>query len=297
MVRPITPSRALYLALQIRALRWFRFSSVLLLVVVVSNLAVSMAVNAAPKMDLNPFWDSSVESNQSQIEHSSWQDFLTAYVQNDSSKSVNLVAYSLVSDEDLLALNQYISALKSIDPRQYSRLEQKAYWINLYNALTVNLILKNYPVSSITKIHQRFFSFGPWDDEIISIMGQPLSLNDIEHRILRPIYRDPKIHYAVNCASISCPNLAPQAYTRFNLEGLLESGEKEYINHARGVTFEGEQLLVSSIYKWYQEDFGANEREVIEYFSQHAAAELKAKLTVYRSDIEYRYDWSLNETK
>ena len=284
---------ALYRTLQIRVRRLPYFTSVLLLF----SLMVSMTVSAAPKMDLDPFWDSSVESNQSQFDHSNWQHFLTTYVQNDPSSSVNLVAYSLVTDEDFRALGQYIAALKSIDPRQYNRLEQKAYWVNLYNALTVNLILENYPVSSITKIHQGFFSFGPWDDELISIVGRSLSLNDIEHRILRPIYRDPKIHYAVNCGSISCPNLALHAYTASNIEALLLNGEAEYINHARGVTFDGEQLLVSSIYKWYQEDFGVNEREVIEYFSRHAAAKLKTKLTAYRNNLEYRYDWSLNEKK
>lgn len=99
-------------------------------------------------------------------------------------------------------LKRYIQQMASLDPRDYKKQEQFAYWVNLYNALTVQLVLDNYPTSSIKKLGKGFFSFGPWDDDIIRVAGKKLTLNDIEHRILRPIWRDKRIHYVVNCASL-----------------------------------------------------------------------------------------------
>ena len=105
-------------------------------------------------------------------------------------------------------------------------------------------------MKSITKLGKGFFSFGPWDDKTLTINNKELSLNDIEHRILRPIYNDARIHYAVNCASYSCPNLAAQAYTVENMDQLLDKGAEHYINHPRGVSIKNNKLTLSSIYSW-----------------------------------------------
>ena len=109
------------------------------------------------------------------------------------------------------------------------------------------MILEHYPVESITKISFSFFSFGPWDEELLTIEGEELSLNDIEHRILRPIWQDPIIHYALNCASMGCPNLQPLAFTAKNTDSLLETGASEYINHPRGAKKEDKKLWLSKI--------------------------------------------------
>ena len=189
--------------------------------------------------------------------------------------------------------------LQQLDPRSYNSQEQQAYWINLYNALTVDLILKNYPTSSITKLGDKFFSFGPWDDVVANINGKKLTLNDIEHKILRPIWQDPRVHYAVNCASYSCPNLSKTAYTGDNLELQLEQGAKHYINHPRGVMIEDGDLIISKIYKWYAEDFGNNEKALIEHLQKYAAPTLKQQLNqflVEQGDIDYEYDWRLNQS-
>lgn len=170
-----------------------------------------------------------------------------------------------------------------------------AYWINLYNAATVELILDHYPVRSITRIKSGLFSFGPWDRKLLKVDGHKLSLNDIEHRILRPLFKDPRIHYAVNCASLGCPDLAPRAYTAENLEQMLEDGARRYVNHPRGVSIEDGELIVSSIYVWFRADFGGTDAAVVEHLRRYAATELKAGLMRHSDIDDDRYDWALND--
>ena len=192
-------------------------------------------------------------------------------------------------------LNQYINDIQALNPKQYNHQQQKSYWINLYNSATVKLILDSYPVQSITKIGRGFFSFGPWDDKILNIQGQALSLNDIEHGILRPIWRDNRIHYAVNCASLGCPNLQAQAFTAANTGQMLDQAAKDYINHARGVNIKNNQLILSSIYDWYRQDFGVTDSELIDHLQKYTNAVLRQQLVQYRGDIAYDYDWRLND--
>jgi hypothetical protein len=250
---------------------------------------------AAPANKLLIFWVTSNETNTATIDHTPWQSILDRYLINNHPSGINRFDYGAVSATDRKILQDYLTNMQQLDPRTYKRSEQKAYWINLYNALTVELILESYPVVSITKLGESFFSFGPWDDKIATIQAKTLSLNNIEHGILRPIFRDNRIHYAVNCASISCPNLAKKAYTAKNADQLLEQGAKEYINHPRGVTFEKGTLKVSSIYHWYKVDFGNNDSSLINHLIKYANPELSQKLLQYKNDIEHDYDWALNK--
>jgi hypothetical protein len=254
---------------------------------------------ANEESETQAFWATSNESNTQRINHMPWQAFLDKYIQ-PSESNINLIAYKKVSQDDHQTLKSYLSELSKVTPSEYSRSVQMAYWINLYNAATVDLILDNYPVKSITKLGDSFFSFGPWDDPIITIDGKTLTLNTIEHKILRPIWQDPRIHYAVNCASYSCPNLATLAYTADNLENLLNQGASDYINHPRGVRFEEDELILSKIYSWYQEDFGDNENDVISHLQHYAKPALEKQLrqlVTDSGDIDYEYDWRLNELK
>ena len=189
---------------------------------------------AAPKAELQPYWDRSDAANPAAIDHSPWQGLLDGYLDTRHPSGVHRFAYGAVRSADRAVLRAYLATLQALDPRRYPRPEQEAYWINLYNALTVDLVLAHYPVKSIREIGGGWWVRGPWDDAIAKVAGRALSLNDIEHGVLRPIWRDPRIHYAVNCASIGCPNLAGRAYTRENLEGLLEEGARAYVNHPRG---------------------------------------------------------------
>ena len=259
-------------------------------------LSLPVVVLAAPESILDSYWNVFDDKNKKSINHEQWQTLLDTYlVQNDSLKQ-NLFSYKKVSSQDKDLLKNYLNFLKSLDPKIYSLPEQKAYWLNLYNALTVNLILESYPVASITDIKQRFYHFGPWDDKIVDVKGKQLSLNDIEHRILRPIWKDPRIHYGVNCASIGCPNLLLKVFTGKNVDALLKQAAVDFINHDRGVLFEEEQLSLSKLYSWYQVDFGEGEEGVIKHLMKYAKPKLKIKLKNYQGSILYEYDWRLNDS-
>ena len=260
-------------------------------------LSIVATANAGlvPESELWPIWDASDDANDRTIDHAPWQRLLDQYLDADHPSGVNRFDYAGVSPDDKSALDAYIEALQSIDPRQFRRAEQQAYWINLYNAATVALIIDNYPVKSIRKIYGGLFGLGPWNEKLLDIAGESLSLNDIEHRILRPIWDDPRVHYAVNCASIGCPNLAARAYTADNTDSLLDAGARAYVNHPRGASFDRERLRVSSIYDWYQVDFGDSEAGVIEHLMRYAAPELAGRLGSYRGKLRYGYDWDLNQ--
>jgi len=240
-------------------------------------------------------WNQSDENNPASIDHGAWQELLKRYLSTNHPSGVNRVRYKNFSAADKQALKSYLSELQSIDPRQYNRAEQMAYWINLYNALTVDLILDNYPVKSIKKTGKKLFSFGPWDDQLAQIEGNDLTLNDIEHKILRPIWKDRRIHYAVNCASYGCPNLSATAFTVKNTESLLEQGATDYINHPRGVSLHDGDLKVSSIYHWYSEDFGGDNTKLLLHLKRYAKPELKQALETFDGSIDHAYDWSLND--
>ena len=227
------------------------------------------------------------------IDHARWDRFLKKYI--ETRNGINFMAYSKVSTGDALDLRQYIESLGRIEVSKLARQEQFAYWVNLYNALTVQVILDHYPVNSIMDISYDLLSRGPWAEPLVAIEGFELSLDDIEHQILRPVFRDNRIHYAVNCASVSCPNLQPEAFTRDNVELLLDRGAEQYVNHPRGVNVVNTEIVLSSIYDWYASDFGDSESEILSHLEQYADADLRLKLVGKRKISEYVYDWSLNE--
>ncbi len=240
-------------------------------------------------------WDYSNQASNQVIDHTLWQSLLNTYLDQSDPSAVNLFNYAAVNKKDREQLDRYLSNLEKVDPSQLSRAEQKAYWINFYNALTIKVVLEEYPVDSIKKVGS-FFNLGPWDNALVKVNQRELSLNDIEHGILRPIFQDPRIHYAVNCASYSCPNLLDTAFTAANTESLLETAAKDYINHPRGVSLQGQTLRLSSIFDWYAEDFGDNEQDLLAHLRRYARPELSTQLKGFKGDIDYHYDWSLNDT-
>ena len=193
---------------------------------------------------------------------------------------------------------QFLARLQALPISTYNRQEQQAYWVNLYNALTVSVVLEHYPVASMRAIHLAgLFRAGPWSAKLTTIEGEKVSLDDIEHRILRPIWRDNRLHYALNCASLGCPNLAPVAYTTATMERLLDQGAWGYVNHPRGATFKGGTLSVSSIYVWFQEDFGGDDAGVIQHLLRYAGEQLATQLRAYNGKVKHNYDWGLNTPK
>ena len=266
-------------------------------------VAMLVAVAAhAQSAKLIPAWDASDENSVARIDHGAWQDILNDYLHVHDS-GVNRFDYGALKAHagDFAKLASYLASLQSLDPRDYSRAEQKAYWINFYNALTVQVVADAYPVKSIKDISESLLGRlggifgGPWDDVHAKVAGRDLTLNNIEHGILRPIWRDNRIHYAVNCASYGCPNLCPTAFTADNAEELLEAGARAYVNHPRGVEFmDDDFIIISSIYSWYAADFGGTEKSVIEHLVKYADKALAARLRKFVGSIDYEYDWSLN---
>ena len=268
------------------------------------NLALSLLATAIlvtscapPQPERISEWDVSDESNLEPLDHGSWQDILDTYVDPDP-RGVNVLDYAALaaSSDDTAKLAGYVRYLEGTDPREYRRAEQMAYWINFYNARTVKMVLDSYPVDTIREIHQGDAPMtGPWKDVCANIAGRDLTLDQIEHDILRPIWRDKRIHYAVNCAAYSCPQLMDTAFTAANTESLLEAGARAYVNSSRGVdVVDDEFVVLSSIYKWYPEDFGDTEESVIDHLTQYAEGDLAAILKGFEGTIDYDYDWKLN---
>ena len=248
----------------------------------------------APKADLWPRWRAHDATSRIVIDHTEWNRFLKAYIKRGAD-GINRVAYGRVTEADKKALNDYLSRLRSIPIGRFNRAEQLAYWINLYNALTVRLVLAYFPVDSIKDIDISSGLFGgPWDRKLLDVDGAPMSLNDIEHRILRPIWRDSRIHYAVNCAAIGCPNLLPRAFTGKNAETLLDYAAQAYINHPRGARIEDGRLIVSKIYAWFADDFGGSDETVIVHLRALAEPPLAKALEGRTTIDDYEYDWGLN---
>ena len=250
----------------------------------------------APKAELWPRWQAHDAKSVAVIGHQAWDALLKRYIR-PGPDAVNLFSYKAVTKIDKLKLDSYVAALKKTSIDKYNRQEQRAYWINLYNALTVKVVLDHYPVKSIRDIDisPGFLAKGPWDKKLITVEGEPLSLNDIEHRILRPIWQDNRIHYAVNCASIGCPNLQSKAYTGANAEGLLALGAQQYINSPRGVSVKDGSVTISKIFNWYQPDFGETEKGVLSHLTKYAAPALQKKLKGVEEVSGFAYDWRLNE--
>ena len=258
-------------------------------------LALAAPLQAAPKADLWPLWEKHNAANRLHIDHGAWSEFLQRNVITKHPSGINRLPYGRVTDLDKRILDAYIAQQQALPISNYNRKEQKAYWINLYNALTVQVVLEHYPVKSIRDIDlsSGLFSRGPWDAKLVKVEGTELSLNDIEHRILRPIWHDPRVHYALNCASLGCPNLQPVAFTVFNMDGLLDDAARAYVNSPRGAHFEGDRLIVSSIYAWYQEDFGGPQG-VLKHLRHYAKGPLALRLANWHKGFDDAYDWRLN---
>jgi len=250
-----------------------------------------------PKPDPWPRWETQNPADTRTIDHGAWDAFLGKYLDGKHPSGINRMNYKAVSPEDRKSLEDYLGRLQAIPISGYNRAEQNAYWINLYNGETVKVILDHYPVASIrkVKIPPGLFTIGPWDGKIMTVEGEKLSLNDVEHRILRPILKDPRIHYAVNCASLGCPNLAGAAYTGQNTDRMLTQLAGDYVNHPRGASFKFNKLKVSSIYVWFQEDFGGSTAGVLKHLRQYARADLAKQLQDYDGGLEHDYDWNLNQ--
>lgn len=234
-------------------------------------------------------------SGSGSMGHKAYDAILKRHVKPDNA-GYNRIDYKALKGSAHGALKAYLGDLQAAAPSRFSRAAAHAYWINLYNAATLDVVLDHYPVSSIKKINLGgggLFGSGPWSKELLKVEGMELSLDDVEHRIVRPLFRDPLSHYALNCASYSCPNLATTAFNHSNLNALMAENAIHYVNHKRGVDVARGSITASKIYSWYAGDFGGRSK-LKSHWSQFAEPELSRAIKGARIG-RFRYDWSLND--
>ena len=220
------------------------------------------------------------------VDHSIYAELLNNYVKG------GVVDYQGFKNEET-TLDQYLQVLEETDSSKLSRKEQFAFYINAYNAWTIKLILSGYPgVKSIKELGSIFKS--PWKKKLARIDGEMVTLDHIEHGILRPKYKDPRVHFAINCASKGCPPLRSEPYRGDVLDQQLDEMARAFINDPRRNRLEGKRLHVSPIFKWFKEDFND---DIVGFFQEYAQGDLKKKLDSSHKEIKVKYlsyDWSLN---
>ena len=224
--------------------------------------------------------------------HDAWTSLLQTYVR-PGADGVNRVDYAALkaSPADRAALDAYIAGFADMDLSGDSPAEFAA-WANLYNAVTVRYIVEKYPLGSI---RDGYLFGGPWKKITVAADGRVVSLDEIEHRILRPRFHDPRVHYAINCASYSCPNLPLKAWEAGTLDAGLDAAARDYINSPRGVTVIDRGLVLSGIYDWFRTDFGGSKQAVIDHLLRYADPDLAAAIRANPTIRGYEYDWSLND--
>ena len=236
------------------------------------------------------FWGifSRVEKTAAAAEdHVIWAELLNKYVKPGG------VDYAGFKSEEE-KLDRYLKVLEHTDSKTLSRDEQFAYYINAYNAWTIKLILSAYPgIKSIKDLGT--FLKSPWEKKFVRIDGDELTLDDIEHHILRPRFKDPRVHFAINCSAASCPPMSSQPYWGSSLDLQLDQATRSFINDPNSYRLEGNAFYVSRIFKWFAEDFN---HDVVGFYLKYARDDLKKKLTAKKDALELKYlhyDWSLND--
>ncbi|MEM6441569.1 MAG: DUF547 domain-containing protein [Pseudomonadota bacterium] len=249
-----------------------------------------------PSAVTDPGWLAFSAGSPKRVDHEAWDRFLAAYRSVDGD-GVARIDYAGVSPEDHAALKTYIAALGGEDVAALDRPEQLAFWINLYNAVTVDVVLDAYPVRSIRNIGPSPLPTGPWNAPRTQVGGKALSLNDIEHAIVRPIWQDARVHYAFNCAAVGCPNLAETAYRGETIDAQLDRNARAFVNDPRGFREEDGAIAASKIYAWFKEDFGGSDAGVLSHARRYAEPALAERLAVFERVGRYDYDWRLNDAE
>ena len=256
-------------------------------------LGAALAQDRAPAFER---WQRHDEGSAMQVDHQAWEAFLLNYLRAGPD-GVHRIAYGEVGDRDRRALAAYVDGLADVEIAAYRRPEQMAYWINLYNALMVKMVLDHYPIASIRKIGRQRAGpqTGPWKRPLVVIDGVPLSLDDIEKRVLKPIWNDPRIHYAITCPAVGCPNLQPVPFSGSQLDRQLSEAAMAYVNDPRCIAIENGELHVSSLYRWNLQAFGGSERAVIQHLMAYAEPDLAMRLQSFDRLHGDRFDWRLND--
>ncbi len=265
-------------------MRTFKISLLLASIILWAGFA-NYAV-AGIKANYWPIWDKSDETTQRIIDHGQFDHVLENYVLPNHQSGINRFRYGDIKRADRKKLDCYIKKLSRLDPTEYSRREQKAYWLNLYNALTIREVLRLYPIDAM-------LSTDFTDRQLVSVNSSKLSLNDIQNRILRPLWKDRKVLFGLSCATLGCPNIQDRAFTGSNSKSMLRKSTREFINHPRGLVVHKKQLQASKLFDWYADDFGSD-KNMIKFLAHYADDRKALYLLGFDGDINYAFDTRLN---
>ncbi|TWU24297.1 hypothetical protein Pla52o_22240 [Novipirellula galeiformis] len=272
-----------------------------------SHIVIALAASALSLLLVNPCSagpkvtvGASVPANQQvsmdQIDPSHWDALLKRYVDEDG--NVNYTGWKQ-SAADVRALEAFLVHLSSANPSARATQAAKlAFWINAYNAVTVHGILREYPTTSIRNHTAKLIGYNIWDDLLLTVGGKPYSLNQMEHEVLRKM-GEPRIHFAIVCASRSCPRLLNEAYTAERLDTQLTINTKVFLANPGNFQYDaaGRRFQLSSILDWFGEDFGRDQaaqlRTIAPYLPSRAAYDAAIANSVSVSHLDY--DWGLND--
>lgn len=230
------------------------------------------------------------------FDHGAYDTLLKQYVNEQG-----LVDYQGLKALGADQLDAYLQTLAAAHPAHLEEKERLAFWINAYNAYTLELIVESYPVESIKETAGGAFiphASSPWKAAFATVGGTDYTLDEIEHEIIRVEFDEPRIHFAVNCAAMSCPKLRREAYTGEQLDAQLEEQARTFVveSDENKIPASEETIGLSKLFKWYGEDFGGEAAAIQAYLAPYFDGEAKQKLEAGAYEITFLdYDWSLNE--
>ncbi len=264
-----------------------------------SLLAIALLLLSRPSVsaiEMKPieFWDDSEPLSEINVDHTALQEILQAYVISDHPSGISRFDYDRVLDDDKAKLQAYLDYLQLLEPRQLSEAEAKAYWVNLYNAATLNMVIDAYSNGRVTKVQARGLPTRRWRRTIVTVALQDMSLDDILNGVIRPLYRDPRMHFALFFCTLGGPDMPTEVLNGENNNELLDKFQEKYLMQSRAVRLEDGELVLSEIFQNYDTDFADSESALIRYLQQYVPEPVSEAMNgVY--DIRFDYDWALNQ--
>jgi len=270
-----------------RSVRWLVSA---LLVLFISS------AQAAPKSKVIRFWDDREPLSTMKVNHTAWQEVLDLYVDDQHASGVNRFDYAAVTSGDARKIKNYIDYLEQMEPRQFNSLEAQAFWINLYNALMVDKIVDAYQSGSsraVNRLLRGGLRSTRWNRDIAEVVMQDISLDDIEHGILRPIWNDSRIHFVLTTGALSGANVLKTAFNGDNNEALLEQAKVDFFAHPKAVRVENDRIVLNSVFDWYADDFAPNKPALLQYIRESVPESTRQSIQGI-SRTSFDYTWDLN---
>ena len=260
------------------------------LVVAIVMMAILQTVSPLVlAKDIRGYFAQNNQASDAVVDHEEFNQFLSQRILS-LEDGVNRLHYREILKDNKDVLKPYLAQMAQIEVTNYNRKEQLAYWINLYNAIVINMVLQEYPIKTIKDVKS------PWRSKQITVENHALSLDNIEHGIIRAVFQDFRIHFAINSAAYGSGVLRQTVYTGDNLERNLEQVTKEFLSHDRGLSITGKRVQVSTIFKWYRDDFGDSDAGILALIKRYTSDAKRTQLgnrKIVR--FNYKFDWQLND--